>query len=177
MATTEPSTVLIGVFADQDRARRFVERLKDAGFNNDEIGVVVREQPHSTTQVEEGAAAGALTGGMWGALLGAAVITGLLPGFGVIVAGGLLAGIASGAAVGAAAGGAIGALIGLGLPEEKARHLEQQLHAGRTLVIVKSVPRMAEARAILAELQEEEAAQPPVDHFDDEGLEKLDDLL
>ena len=156
---TKPTTVLIGAFEDSPRAERFVDELKRAGFREDQIGVVGRREEAAGSPVEQGAIAGVLTGGAWGVLLGTAVATGLIPGIGPVIAGGLLAGLLGSTAVGAAAGGILGALVGLGIPEDEARHYENQLQAGRTLVVVKGNGRLAEAGAILRRVQEAEA--PP----------------
>jgi hypothetical protein len=81
------------------------------------------------------------------------VATGLIPGIGPVFATGLLVGVLGGAAAGAAAGGVLGTLIGLGIPEEKARHYEQEFLAGRTLVAVQAEGRGGEALVILRRCQ------------------------
>ena len=154
MAVSTQTTALIATFADRRRAERFLEELRRAGFQNDEIGMVspdalASESPD--THVEDGAAAGALTGGMLGAFAGA-LATGLIPGLGPVIAAGLLAGVLGGSAAGAATGGLVGALIGLGVPEEEARRHEQAFQEGRTLVLVQSQARNGEALAILRRL-------------------------
>ena len=87
---------------------------------------------------------GGLVGGLIG-LLGSL----LIPGVGPIVVGGVLASTLAGAGIGAATGGIIGALVGLGVPEADARHFDEGLRTGRTLVTVDAGPRTAEALAIL----------------------------
>ncbi|MCI0462071.1 MAG: general stress protein [Gemmataceae bacterium] len=150
MTETDPQTVLIGVFATHRQAERFVAELKRAGFRDDQIGVATPAPPETEHPVEESAVGGALAGGALGVFTGLAVALGMVPGVGpLLVGGGALAGILGGAAVGAAAGGVIGALIGLGIPEEHARHYEQHLQQGRTLVVVKAANRYGEALEIL----------------------------
>jgi len=143
-------SALIAAFPDLRHAQHYVDELKHAGFREDEIGVLT---PHENeTPIEEHALAGAISGGMVGAVAGL-VASGLIPGVGPVLATGILAGILGGAAAGATAGGILGTLIGLGLPEEKARHYEQEFLAGRTLVAVQAVGRGGEALAILRRCQ------------------------
>jgi Heat induced stress protein YflT len=154
MAVSTQTTALIATFADRRRAERFVEELRREGFQNDEIGMVSPGPEPQESHVGEDAAAGALTGGVLGAFAGA-LATGLIPGVGPVIAAGLLAGVLGGGAAGAATGGVLGALIGLGVPEEEARRHEQAFQAGRTLVVVQSRTRNAEALAILRRLERE----------------------
>ncbi len=169
MPPADRTTALIASFAEHGQAERFVAELRQAGFSESQIGVVAPGHAGSATPVEDSAAAGALTGGAWGVLLGAALAAGLIPGIGPVLAGGILAGILGGAAVGATAGTLVGALVGLGIGEEKARHYQQQLLAGHTLVVVEPRGRLLEAEIILRRME-----TPPAD--DQPGLEELDQL-
>jgi hypothetical protein len=72
-----------------------------------------------------------------------------VPGVGPIIVGGVLASTLTGAGLGAAAGGIIGALLGLGVPEEDARHFDQGLRSGGTLITVDAGSRTGDALAIL----------------------------
>ena len=81
-------------------------------------------------------ATGAVTGGIVGGVLGAAVAL-LIPVIGPAFAGGILVMVFS-AALGAVTGGMLGALVTLGVPEEQARHYEEEFKAGRTIVTVKT---------------------------------------
>lgn len=137
---TQPQTVLIGTFIDPAEARRFVEELKRAGFSDNQVALAGPKDDWSPT--EEIATAGALSGALVGA-----VGVGLLPVAFPIVGGIVLLG----ALGGAAAGGLVGALVGWGVAEHQARHAEQQVFSGRTLVAVKG-ERIAEALAILERL-------------------------
>jgi hypothetical protein len=161
MTDKHQMTAVIATFADRRQADRFVEKLTQAGFRNDEIGVMALHEESTGTKVEEGAAAGAVTGGALGAFTGA-VATGLIPGVGPIVATGLLAGVLGGAAAGATAGGALGALIGLGIPEDEARRHEEEFLAGRTLVVVQALGRGTEALAILQREQATAGRRSPL---------------
>ena len=133
--------------------------MRNNGFTSDQIGFLAgdpekMEAPfvESGTQAGKGAAVGATVGGFLGAALGVAAV--VLPVAGPVIVGGLLVGALGGAAAGAASGGVLGALIGLDIPEEEARHCEQQFHSGRCLVTVQAGDRYEEAVAILRRVAE-----------------------
>ena len=81
-------------------------------------------------------ATGAVTGGIVGGVLGAAVAL-LIPVIGPAFAGGILVAVFS-AALGAVTGGFLGAFVTMGVPEEQARHYEEEFTAGRMIVTVKT---------------------------------------
>lgn len=97
--------------------------------------------------VREEEATGAFTGGVVGGVLGAAVAL-LIPVLGPAFAGGILVTVFS-AALGAMAGSFLGAFAAIGVPEEQARHYEEEFKAGRTIVTVKTEDRQQDALAIL----------------------------
>ena len=97
--------------------------------------------------VREEEATGAFTGGVVGGVLGAAVAL-LIPVLGPAFAGGILVTVFS-AALGAMAGGFLGAFAAIGVPEEHARHYEEEFNAGRTIVTVKTEDRQQDALDIL----------------------------
>jgi len=158
MPTYKRDTV-VGLFRDSARAERAVRDLKDAGFTDSEIGILMQDRAEARkfaedtgTKAGEGAAAGAATGGILGGVVGLLAGVGALviPGIGPIVAGGALASTLAGAGIGAAAGGLAGALIGMGIPEEEARYYERGFREGGILVTVDTTAvRKAEARQIL----------------------------
>jgi hypothetical protein len=154
MAVTTNRTV-VGVFHDADRARDAVRDLRNAGFTEDQIGVISRHTDRGGDYVEEGskAAAGAATGAAAGAGIAAlwslGISFGVLPVIGPILAAGPIAAALISAAGGAAAGGLVGALIGMGLPEEEAQYYEGEFQSGRTLVTVNAGARYGEAWSIL----------------------------
>jgi uncharacterized protein (TIGR02271 family) len=156
--TVGGSGTVVGLFRDVSQAERAVRDLKDAGFSDAQIGVVMqdREQQRRVaedtgTKAGEGATAGAVSGGVVGGALGLLAGIGALaiPGIGPIIAGGVLASTLAGAGIGAAAGGLIGALVGMGIPEEEARYYESGVRAGGILVTVEAGPDAGEARRIL----------------------------
>jgi hypothetical protein len=147
--------IVIGIFHDQAQAERAVGELRRTGFRKDQIGVVIRDQPLASgltvegdVRAEKGAATGAVAGGILGSLLGAATAV-LLPGFGQVLALGILAGVLGGGTLGITTGGLIGALVALGIPEDEAHHYEQAFHAGHALVTVQTKGMSAEAVAVL----------------------------
>jgi uncharacterized protein (TIGR02271 family) len=140
---------VIGVFDNSSEARAAVERMIDAGIDRDEISLVTRDSDHEKIRADatehksgaaKGAGVGAALGGVGGLIAGLAGLA--IPGIGPILAAGpiaaALAGALGGAGLGAAAGGLIGALTDMGVPEEDARHYEDQVRQGKILVTVRA---------------------------------------
>jgi hypothetical protein len=155
--TTKDRDTAVGVFTDFTHAEQAIEELRSSGFASDQIGFVAddpakMEAPpvESGTRAGRGAVVGADVGGVLGAALGLTVAAVVVPVVGPVIVGGLL----GGALIGGASGGILGALIGLNLPEDEARHCEQQFHSGRSLVTVKAGDRYEEAVAILSRVAE-----------------------
>jgi hypothetical protein len=150
--------VVIGLFPDPDAAAQAVRQLKDAGFTNEEIGVIVPNvSPEGTPLVvgedldveAEGVKTGAATGGIVGGLLGL-IGSLLIPGLGAVTLGGVLASTLLGAGVGAVTGGLIGLLVGMGASQVEAEYFDRGVRAGGTLLTIQPAPaRAAEARGIL----------------------------
>jgi hypothetical protein len=163
MQTNETTTLkgtVVGLFHNQADAERAIQRLKESGFSDDQIGVALKDRKRQEeliegtgTQAAEGAAAGAVGGGVLGGVIGLLAGVGALaiPGVGPIIAGGTLASTLAGAGIGAAAGGLIGALAAMGVPEEDARHFDRGFRAGGTLVTVDAGSRASDARECLYE--------------------------
>jgi hypothetical protein len=148
---------VVGLFARRRDADAAIRDLKVAGFRDDQVGVALQDQGKdeqgdllepTRAKEAEAAAAGAVSGGLVGGLI-ALLGSLLVPGVGPIMVGGILATTLTGAGIGAATGGIIGALMGLGVPEPDARHFDQGLRLGSTLVTVDAGPRTAEALVIL----------------------------
>jgi hypothetical protein len=151
------NSAIVGVFDTPQVAQRAVMELKSAGFGDDQIGVlsrndegkVVGKEVEGDTEAGTGAAAGAAAGAGLGALWGLGILAGVLPGIGPAIVGGTLGMLLSSAAAGAAAAGIAGALIGLGVPEEEATYYEGEFKSGRTLVTVKSGAKSTAAQEII----------------------------
>jgi hypothetical protein len=161
--------IVVALFEERSEAESAIRDLKNAGFTNEQIGVVTQDRveaekarsegsavddeagrivEETASGLKEGAAAGAVTGGVIGGLVGL-VSSLLIPGLGPLVVGGILASTLMGMGVGAATGGLIGALVGMGVPEEDARYFDAGLRNGRTLLTVSGADRAPEAVGIL----------------------------
>jgi hypothetical protein len=132
---------------DEAQAGNIVSALKDAGFINNDISVLLpdksstREFAHEKgTKAPEGAVTGVGTGGVLGGALGWLAGIGALaiPGVGPFIAAGPIMAALSGAAIGATAGGIVGTLVGMGIPEYEAKRYEGRLREGRILISVHS---------------------------------------
>lgn len=155
MAHTTTAGTVVGAFTDATQARQAVNALKEAGYREDQIGVVSQQADGSTSagkgdKVEEGAMAGAATGAGLGALWGLGILAGVIPGIGTAIAGGTLGVLLSSAAAGAAAAGIGGALAGMGVSDDDAKYYEGEYQAGRTIVTVEA-PNPTEAQRILTQ--------------------------
>jgi len=148
---------VVGVFKDQEHAMKAMNELRAAGFADSEVGLVTRDWVLGTPdrrgievqqKAGDGATAGAATGAGVGAVAGL-IGASLIPGFGFVVAGGLLMGAVAGAALGAAAGTFAGPFVALGMSEDEVRRHSQYVEEGRTVVLVHSEERQAEAQQIL----------------------------
>lgn len=128
-----------------DQTESIVSDLKDAGFSNNDISVLLPDKTSTKdfahekhTKAPEGTAIGGTVGLGTGAVLGWLAGIGALaiPGVGAFIAAGPIMGALSGAAVGAATGGLTGALIGLGIPEYEAKRYEGKIKGGSALISV-----------------------------------------
>jgi hypothetical protein len=130
---------------NRTQAETIVDRLKAAGFSNNDISVLFPDKTGSRdfaheqhTKAPEGAVAGGATGAALGGVLGwlAGIGTLAIPGLGPFIAAGPIMAALSGAAIGGAVGGLAGALIGMGLPEFEAKRYESKVQGGNILVSV-----------------------------------------
>lgn len=157
MPNRKKHNATIGVFESKARAEQAIADLKGAGFDEDKIGLVYKNEKGETvtdgaagdTYAEEGAVAGAAVGAGAMALGSLAVTFGVIPVIGPILAVGPLAAALISAGAGAAAGGIAGALVGWGIPEEDAEYYQNEVQNGRYLVTVEANGRALEARDIL----------------------------
>lgn len=143
----EQNTVAVGVFTSDEQARKAVEELRAAGYNDDEVGYLHRVDVDTTISegdVAANAATGAIGGGVLGGVIGA-VASLLIPGVGPAIAGGILAATL----LGAATGSIMGMLTATGIPEGDARFYQHELEAGHTVLVVKSGAGVADAANIL----------------------------
>lgn len=147
------SSTILGIFDDPIAARRAVETLRAGPLKLDDVSIITRatDSKAATGNSDDvSAGEGAAIGAVWGGLVGLAAL--LIPGVGPFIAFGALSAALTGAVTGAVVGGIAAALIDFsGIPADDARAYEQQVHAGKTLVAVKSRDKDAlEVRRILA---------------------------
>ena len=131
--TERESGLLTGMFNDRESSEGAYKSLRDRGYSEDEINVMMSDETRSSwygdgdtdselgTKAAEGAGTGGAIGGTLGAIIGgiAAIGTNLvLPGLGLVVWGPIAAALA-GAGAGGLTGGLVGALIGAGIPEDR----------------------------------------------------------
>jgi hypothetical protein len=149
---------LTASFSDVESAERAYNKLRDRGYTDDEISVIMsedsmkkhfgdkdkRDKNKDKSEFGNKAAEGAGVGGGIGSVIGAAagIIVALgtsvvIPGLGVVVAGPLAAGLA-GAGAGGLAGGIVGALVGAGIPKERAERYEKGIKEGNIVIAVQA---------------------------------------
>ena len=147
--------MLTGLFRDRESTEGAYQTLRDRGYTDDEINVMMSDKTRDTyykngavtelgNKATEGAGVGGAIGGALGAIIGGVAAIGtnlLLPGLGLVIAGPLAAALA-GAGAGGFTGGLVGALIGWGIPEERAKVYESGIKNGGTVIGV--TPRSAE---------------------------------
>jgi hypothetical protein len=150
-------TTLVAAFNDRDQAEMALDELRQAGFEDSDIGFAIRGSDAveggmitdtEGTKDSRGALAGMASGAGLGAVLGAAAAM-LVPGVGPVIASGVLTMALCGAIAVTAIGGIFGAMTGLGVSEEEARFYEQEFHSGKALVAVKTGARASDAAQIL----------------------------
>ncbi|BBA36751.1 putative uncharacterized protein [Methylocaldum marinum] len=129
----------------RDQAELIIDRLRSAGFSNNDISVLFPDKSTTKdfaheqhTKAPEGATTGGVTGMGVGAILGwlAGLGTLAIPGVGPFVAAGPIMSALSGAAIGGATGGLVGALVGMGIPEYEAKRYEGKIKNGNILISV-----------------------------------------
>src|SRR5690606_27051360 len=126
-------------------AELIIDRLRSAGFSNNDISVLFPDKSTTKdfaheqhTKAPEGATTGGVAGMGVGAILGwlAGLGTLAIPGVGPFVAAGPIMSALSGAAIGGATGGLVGALVGMGIPEYEAKRYEGKIKDGNILISV-----------------------------------------
>lgn len=138
--------VVLGIYSSRELVENAVDTLKNAGFRNYDISVLMPEfgdtrtfAHEKHTKAPEGAAigtsTGAVVGGVLGWLVGAGTVA-LAPALAPFVAAGPIMSMLAGASMGGAVGGISGALIGLGFPEYEAVRYEEFVKDGGMLLSV-----------------------------------------
>jgi hypothetical protein len=139
------NTAVFGVYRDTTALSGGLEALKNAGFRNTDISVLLPENAgnkdfvhQKDTKAPEGATTGVTTGAVVGGILGWLVGIGALaiPGVGPLIAAGPIVAMLAGVGAVGAAGGIVGTLIGLGIPEYEAKRFEGRVRSGGALVSI-----------------------------------------
>jgi hypothetical protein len=158
-STYDSRRTVAATFPNPADAEKAILELKEAGWVDADIGVLMRDRDeqgqivHETggSLAAEGAATGFIGGGLIGGIVG--IMVGLsaaaIPGVGPVIAGGILGATLTGAGVGAAAGGLVGGLVGLGIPEEEAVYYERGFEQGHVVLAVQANGRASEAANIM----------------------------
>jgi len=154
--TEKEPGMLTGLFTDKESSESAYKSLRDRGYTDDEINVLMSDDTRKKyygegevetelgTKAAEGMGYGSAIGGTLGAVIGGIAALGtnlVLPGVGLVVWGPIAAALAGGG-IGATAGGWTGALIGYGIPEERVKEYEEGVKNGGTVFGV--TPKSAE---------------------------------
>lgn len=146
--------LIVGLFKNPQHAEHVYTDLLAQGYNKDEINLILSEDTRKlyfydqddvmTTNLGNRALEGMGVGGVLGGTVGgiAAAIAALgtslvIPALGFVVAGSVAAAFA-GIGAGAAAGALIGAFVGWGIPDDKARLLEDEIKKGGVVIAVQA---------------------------------------
>jgi hypothetical protein len=138
-------TAVFGIYHTVTQAERSVDIILKAGFQGDDISVLLPDNQSSkdfahekNTKAPEGTTTGVTAGGAIGGTLGLLAGIGALaiPGVGPFIAAGPIMGALAGLGVGGAVGGLIGALVGLGIPEYEAKRYEGKIKNGGVLLSI-----------------------------------------
>jgi len=142
------ANLITGLFDSENTAENAVAQLKQLGYGQNEITIVMKDRAaadnlahDSGARTMEGVGAGAAIGGTIGAVLAGLLAVGsvTIPGVGLLAAGPLAAMLA-GAGAGGLAGSLIGWLTSLGVPEDVAPYYERGLNEGGVVVAVAAHP-------------------------------------
>jgi hypothetical protein len=142
---TGKNTAVFGIYRDTRSVEGGVQALRNAGFRNTDISVLMPENAgtkdfvhQKDTKAPEGATTGAASGVVIGGVLGWLAGVGALaiPGLGPFIAAGPILAMLAGAGAVGTVGGLVGSLIGLGIPEYEAKRYEGRVKSGGALVSV-----------------------------------------
>jgi hypothetical protein len=141
------ANLITGLFETEAAAEAAVAHLKEIGYTENEISVIMKDRRateefaiETGASTMEGVGTGAAIGGTIGAVLGLLAIGSIvIPGVGLLVAG-PLAGMLAGAGAFGLAGSLLGWLVGAGIPEDIAPYYERGLSTGGVVVVVACHP-------------------------------------
>src|SRR5437588_7656094 len=139
------NTAVFGIYRSRAAAEHAVDALRQAGFRNTDISVLLPENVGSKdfavkkdTKAPEGTTTGATSGAVIGGVLGWLAGIGALaiPGLGPFIAAGPIMAALAGAGAGGTIGGLVGALVGMGIPEYEAKRYDGRVRDGGILLSV-----------------------------------------
>ncbi len=142
---TGKNTSVFALFSSEAETENAVSRLREAGFRNTDISILMQrnlgskdfgheKQTKSPEGVATGGTAGAIIGGTIGWLAGIGALA--IPGVGPLIASGPIMAALAGLGAGAALGGVTGGLVGSGIPEYEAKRFEGLVREGKVLLSV-----------------------------------------
>lgn len=153
---------VVGFFTDGNAGESGYRLLKEMGYGEDEISVLLSDESkklyfsspglrgevvgNATSSSGSGPAVGAALGAGAGAVLGGAIAVAAviaLPGISLIALGPLAA-IVTGSGFGGLSGGLLGSVVGVAIPQDEANGYEEKLRKGHILLGVS--PRSREDR-------------------------------
>ena len=139
------NTAVFGVFRDTVSLGGGLQALRNAGFRNTDVSVLMPENAgtkdfvhEKDTKAPEGATTGAASGVVIGGIVGWLVGIGALaiPGLGPFIAAGPIVAALAGAGAVGTFGGLVGSLIGMGIPEYEAKRYEGRVKSGGILLSI-----------------------------------------
>ena len=165
--------VAVAVHDSHALAEQSIQKLRDSGFDMKVVSILGRETAApedaagfhgAADRVRFSAELGVFWGGLLGALLSPARF--LLPGLGSVLALGPVATVIADALEGAIVAGGAGALAGalgsIGIPHASSQRYEDEIKAGKFLVMVRGTPEQAaRAHEILDQGGTSEIHPPP----------------
>jgi uncharacterized membrane protein len=140
--------IVVAMYDRVQDAQEAVKALVDAGFQKEDVSLVVNDTLNTTHRPESealegdvsptavGAGTGMVIGGITGLLAGLGTL--MIPGIGPVLVAGPLLTMLAGMGMGAAAGGFLGALVDLGIPEEQAGYYAEGVRRGGSLVSIRT---------------------------------------
>ncbi|GEM_PF-2521332 len=143
------SNLITGLFDSETAAEKAVSELKQIGYTQNELSIIMKDRTASAdfadevgaSRTLEGVGTGAAIGGTLGAVLGGLLAVGsiTIPGF-AFVAAGSLAAMFAGAGAGGLAGSLLGWLTTAGIPDDVAPYYERSINEGGIVVAVATHP-------------------------------------
>jgi len=136
---------VFGIFRTKTEVEKAVDALKEEGFRNLDISVLMPSETSTqnfahekATKAPEAAATGATGGAVIGGTLGwlAGIGSLAIPGVGPLIAAGPIISAIAGVGVGGTLGALAGALVGMGIPEYEAKRYEGIVKNGGILLSV-----------------------------------------